>query len=159
MATELTTFQLSLIALLFVLIVCSFILLMFWISRAYPKEQKKLDPRYRSGFLVVILFIAWTIPAIFGIMEQETYMKSLKWWAVLFVAAILFYAIVSYWANKSIPSWNLWTEYVLPDVRRFMDADPYIGVAYYPPFLFHMVVNSSSSGKMDLQQIGENGHS
>lgn len=142
---NLTPFQWSLLFLLLVLIIVIGLVMMFWISRKYPSKHKAtLDPIFKAILIIVIMFLMHLTAVVFGVLERETLRKSVKWYIVAGIFLIIWYVfIVPYFLNRPIPTWKLYQRYVLPDIRRLYEAEPYIGDAYHSAFQLSRVIPSA----------------
>jgi len=157
MAT-LTDTQFSLIILGAMLIIAVSALGLFWVSRRYPPTRKsKADPLFKAFYIWIVLLLGYGIIVLLGIRTQENAKADIKWLILSLFVLILFYALVSYFVNKPIPSYRLWKEYVLPNVKQYWGAEPYAGAGYFSGMIFHKVIELERSPmiKLSLQEMGK----
>jgi hypothetical protein len=122
-------------------VICLTGVLVFWISRKYPSRRTKADPIFKAFFVWILLVLGYGLIVLLGLRTQEDARSDVKWLILALVVLVLFYAIVSYFSGKPIPSYRLWMEYVLVDVKRFWNAEPYAGEGYFPGMIFHKVID------------------
>lgn len=129
----------------------------YWISRKYPNKKQKADPIYKAFFVWLLLLLGYGIVVLIGIRQQQDTKGDLKWLVIALIVLVLFYAVVSYFVARPIPSYKLWMQYVLPDVKRYWNAEPYVGQGYFNGMIFHKVVdiNNNQKIKQYLTELGK----
>lgn len=142
---QLSDVQFTLVVLAGLLIVCIAGVVIYYISRKYPKKTTKLDPMFKAFYVWFLLLIGYVIIFLLGIRTQDDAKGDLKWLIIALVVLVLFYTIVSFYVNRTIPSYKLWKEYVLPDVKKFWNAEPYAGYGYISGMLMHKVIDVGSN--------------
>ena len=148
---KLTDMQFSLIILGAMLIIALAGVMLYWISKKYPATRKtKADPLFRAFYLWIVILLAYGVIVLLGIREHEDTVKDVKWLIMVLFVLILFYGIVSYYVNKPIPSYRLWQEYVLPNVKKYWGAEPYVGAGYFTGMIFHKVIDIEKSPQIKL---------
>ena len=148
MAIELTQLQLGIIVAIMWVGVIFLILGLYWINRKYPKRKEKLDPIYKGVILVLVIFLVHVTAVAIGVLEQDSIKENLHWYGIAIVVAIAFYAIVSYFSNRIIPSYKLWKYYVMPEINRFWNAKPYVGKGYSMAMSFYQVIEGNAQAKI-----------
>ena len=121
---------------------------MYYVSRKYPKRTEKRDPLQKAFTLWIMLLIGYGLIVIFGFRSQEEAKGDVKYLVIALFLLIAIYGIVSWLINKPIPSHKLYIKYVLPDVKRFWNAEPYAGQAYFNGMIFHKVIDVERSPRM-----------
>ena len=142
MALTETQFTYVLIAIIFSLVLM--FVLMFWVSRKYPKKQKKANPMLQGVIVFALFFTLYLIYASLGFRTSEEVKEDTKWIIGAAVVVILFFMIASYLSNKPISAWKLWG-YVLEDANKFWDAEPYVGHGHIHGLIGHKVVTTEQS--------------
>lgn len=137
---QLTDTQFMLIVLAGLLIICIAGIGVYYISKKYPSKKGKLDPIFKAFYVWFLLVIGYVIIFLIGLRDRNEARGDLKWLIIALVVLVLFYAMVSLFVNRPIPSYKLWREYVLPDVKKFWNAEPYVGSAYVTGMLMHKVL-------------------
>ena len=130
----------------------------FWVSRKYPPTKKsKADPLFKAFYVWIILLLGYGVIVLLGIRTQDDAKSDVKWLIIALVVLLIFYGIVSYFTNRPIPSYRLWKEYVLVNVKKYWGAEQYSGSGYFSGMIFHKVIDleRNSQVKMYLQDMGK----
>lgn len=153
-AENLTDFQLGILLVGVLFVICLTILGLFLVSRRYPKETTKLDPIYKGVFIILLIFLVHVTVVIFTDITTESLTKAVKWYVIATILLVAFYGFVlPYILRKPKSTIKLLNEYVIPDARKLYGGDVYKGVAAVPLFLFSRVVPSAYSKY--LQELGQ----
>lgn len=147
-ATNLSQFQLGIVVSLLWIGVVILIIGVYWISKRYPKKKEKLDPIYKGVFLVLLIFLVHATAVAIGVLSQDTLKENLYLYAIAIVVAIIFYSLVGFFANRTIPSWKLWKNYVLPEIKRFWGAEPYKGKGYGMAMSFYQTIEGTNKSAL-----------
>mgnify|MGYP001566119487 CR=1 FL=1 len=132
--------------------------LVFWIMRRYPPVKKtKTVPLYWAFVIWIMLLLGYGIIVLLGIRTQEDAKADVKWLIISLFVLMIFFSIVSYFTNRPIPSYKLWKEYVLVNVKKYWGAEPYIGEGYFTGMIFHKVIDleKSPQAKKYLADMGK----
>ena len=158
MTFQITDLQYAWLILGAMLIVVLGALLIFWVSRKYPPASKsKADPFFKAFYVWILLLLGYGIIVLLGIRTQEDAKSDVKWLIVALISLLVFYAIVSYFTSRPIPSYRLWKEFVLVNVKKYWGAEPYVGAGYFSGMIFHKVIELERNPrvKMYLQDSGK----
>lgn len=155
---NLTDAQLAWVVLGAMLIVVLGAITVFWISRKYPPTRKtKAVPLYWAFVIWIMLLLGYGLIFLFGWRGQTEAKSDVKWLIIALIVLILFFAITSFFTNRPIPSFRLWREYVLVNVKKYWGAEPYVGSGYFTGMIFHKVIDleRSPTVKMYLADMGK----
>ena len=144
--------QFSFVVLIAMAIVIFGAVFLFWISRKYPPTKKtKADPLFKAFYVWIILLLGYGIIVLLGIRTQSDARRDIKWLILALIVLMVFYGIVSFFTNRPIPSYKLWKEYVLPNVKKYWGAEPYVGAGYFSGMIFHKVIDLEKNSRVKLQ--------
>jgi hypothetical protein len=124
-----------------VIVIAIAAIVLFWISRKYPKQREKPDPLFKAARLWIVILFAYFLLLLFEIRNREEARKDAKWLVIIFLVLVFWYAVVSTLRNRPIPSFRLWTEFVLPNVKKYWYAEPYAGKGHFTGMIFHKSID------------------
>lgn len=153
---EFTDNQITIIVLVAMGIVAIALVLMFWIGRKYPSKKAKQDPIYKAVTVWLILMLVYGLFFVIGARDREDVKKDLKWMVIAGVILILYYAIASYFINRPIESFKLYEQYVLTDVKKQWNAEPYAGSGYFMGLVLSMVIEPNKNKQVQMM-LAESG--
>lgn len=145
--TKLTSLQLGVIVAILWIGVVILIIGLYWLSKKYPTRKGKIDPVYKGIFLILIVMLAHITVIAVGALPQDSLENNLYLYGIAIVVAIIFYSIVSFYQKRVIPSYKLWKNYVLPEIKRFWNAEPYKGIGYGKAMTFYQVIEGTQKTK------------
>lgn len=149
----LSQFQLGIIVAILWIGIVVLILGVFWIKRKYPQKAEKLDPVYKGVFIILIIFLVHVTAVAIGVLTMESIQNNLKYYGAAIIIAIVFYSLVGWFRRHTIPGWKLYKDYVLPEVKRFLQGEPYKGKGYSDPITYHRVLEVSKSKYLKEQGV------
>lgn len=150
---QFTPLQLGVIISIMWIGVVVLILGLYYLNKKYPSKKGKLDPIYKGVFLVLLVVLTHLTFVAVGALPQDSIQNNLWAYGFALAAAIGFYAVTSYYSNRVIPSHKLWKDYVLPEIKRFWNAEPYIGKGYGMAMTFYQVIEGNKKQQV-MQELG-----